>query len=282
MIGFPNRVDAGILAGGSWAPKLPLKNLQTRLLGEVARSTDVALASTQFNLDLGRSRKVRILSWRYHNFSINAKFRARAYSDAAHTLLIDDSGWLPVWKVIFGLNKLEWKHESWWGRKYTSEQRKLYVPELIHILPVGKYARYWLIEFDDGANPAGFVQIGRMFIGDAWQPTINMSYDGSSLAWESTTGVETAISGAEFFDRKFPARVQRVALNMLDEDEVFSSAFEIQGQGGIDQEILWIHDPDDTTQAIKRQFTARMRTLSPVEYPTFSRNNVGFELKELL
>jgi hypothetical protein len=282
MIGFPNRLDAGVLSGGSWMPTLPLNMLQTRVLGEVARSTNLALASTQFSLDLGRSRRVQLLSWRFHNLSICGKFRARAFQDAAHMTPIYDSGWQPVWKVIYGLNSLEWNHESWWGRKYTSEQRQRYVPELIHIMPAAKYTRYWLIEFDDSANPAGYIQIGRMFIGDAWQPTTNMSYEGTSLGWETGTEVQKALSGAKFFNRQFPVRVQKLALNMLDEDEVFSNAFEIQGQGGIDQEVLWIHDPDDTIHAIKRQFLAHMRTLSAIEYPIHSRNNVGFELEELI
>jgi len=282
MIGFPNRVDSGVLSGGSWMEKLPLKKLQTRVLGDVARSADLNLASTQYKLDLGASRKVRLLSWRFHNFSICAKFRVRAFSDAAYTIPIYDSGWGLVWKVIYALNTLEWKDESWWGRKYTSEQRKRYVPELVHIMPEAKFTRYWLIEFDDRANPAGFVQIGRMFIGSAWQPSLNMSYDGAAIGWETATEVQTALSGAEYYQRKFPARVQKLMLNMLGEDEVFTNAFEIQGQAGVDQEVLWIHDPDDTVHAIRRQFLARIRTLSPIEYPTFSRNNVGFELKELL
>jgi hypothetical protein len=37
--------------------KLPLKKLQTRVLGDVARSTDLNLASTQYKMDLGASRK---------------------------------------------------------------------------------------------------------------------------------------------------------------------------------------------------------------------------------
>jgi len=282
MIGFPNRIDAGALTGGSWMPSLPLKKLQTRTLGDVARSADLALTSTQFKLDLGANRKVRLLSWRYHNLSIKSKFRARAFSDASYATAIYDSGWTRVWKVIYGLNTLDWKDEGWWSRTYTAEQRKRYVSELIHIMPASKYTRYWLIEFDDSANPAGFIQIGRMFIGDAWQPSINMSYDGTSLGWETTTEVYAALSGAEYYQHRYPTRIQKVALNLLDEDEIFSNAFEIQGQGGVDQEVLWIHDPADTIHAIRRQFLARMRTLSPIEYPTHSRNNVGFELKELI
>lgn len=55
MIGFPNRADQAVLSGGAWVPTLPLHFLQTRGIGEVARTTNTALGSTQFMIDLGRS-----------------------------------------------------------------------------------------------------------------------------------------------------------------------------------------------------------------------------------
>lgn len=282
MVGFPNRIDAGALSGGAWFPTLPLTNLQNMVLGLVARSVDTSLLSTMFNVDLGRDRKIQLLSWRNHNFSIGAKYRVRAYRDAAHTNLVYDSGWAKVWPVVYALNVLDWKDESWWSRKYTREQREGYMTELVHIMPTAKYARYWLIEFDDTTNSTGYIQIGRMFISQGWQPTTNMSYSGASIAWETKTDVKEAIGGAEYFDRRTPYRVQRLTLNYLEQDEIFTQAFEIQRQGGIDQELLWIFDPDDTIHAIRRRFLARMRTLSPIEFPIGTTNNVGFELKERL
>jgi hypothetical protein len=280
MIGFPNRVDAGTLFGGDWLPALPLGQLQKGNLGQVARSTDLLLSSTQFFMDLGSNRKIQLISFRNHNFSIGAKFRLRGYSDAARTILIYESDWSKVWPVIYGLNVLDWKDESWWSRKYTREQREGHMPELIHIMPASKYIRYWHVEFDDVANPAGYIQIGRVFIGPAWQPSINMSHDGASIGWETKTEVQEALSGGESFQRRVPYRVQRFTLNYLDQDEMFTQAFEIQRQGGIDQELLFIFDPDDTIHAIRRRFLARMRTLSPIEFPVGTRNNVAFELKE--
>ena len=61
IFGYPNHADVATLSGGSWEASLPLANLQHRLLSRVARSTDAALASTQFDADLGSTgRAVRI------------------------------------------------------------------------------------------------------------------------------------------------------------------------------------------------------------------------------
>lgn len=77
LFGFPNRADDGTLSGGSWETSLPLANLQTRYLSQVARSTDDAKASTQFENDLGANYPIRALGVFGHNLSLAAKYRIR-------------------------------------------------------------------------------------------------------------------------------------------------------------------------------------------------------------
>jgi hypothetical protein len=141
--------------------------------------------------------------------------------------------------------------------------------------------QYWRIELNDTTNLAGYVQAGRLFIGPAWQPTNNMSYS-NSLAWETKTVVDEAISGAEYFDVRLPYRVAKVSFDWMATDEAMTNAFEITRRAGIDQEVMYIHDPDDTVHALRRRFLSRMRTLNPIENPYFNQNKQAFEFKELL
>lgn len=85
MFCAPIRSDAGTLSGGSWEATLPLTNLQTAWLAEVARSTDAALASTALVCDQGSSKRIRAVSLHGHNLSLAAKYRVRAYDTLAVT-----------------------------------------------------------------------------------------------------------------------------------------------------------------------------------------------------
>lgn len=281
MLGFPNRLDAATLSGGSWLAALPLANLQNRIIGKVARSTTDATADTKFDIDFTAEKNIRVLSLTNHNLSLDALYRVRGSTVSNFATSVYDSGWLDVWPVVYLPADLEWEDNNWWQGKYSDEQRAGYTAALIHILPANTLARYWRIEIDDTTNAAGYVQIGRVFIGPAWQPTLNMSY-GASIGWETATEVQEALGGAEYFQRRTPFRSQRFALDWMTQNEAMAQAFEIQRRAGIDQEVLWIMDPSDTVHALRRRWLGRLRKLSPIEYPYYNTGKSAFEIKELL
>lgn len=283
MLGFPNRIDAATLSGGSWVGTLPLTNLQIRTLGKVARSTNLALASTQFDINLGGAKLARLLQVVNHNFSMGAKYRLRGSRVADFSTTVYDSGpaFTDVWPVVYPSGILEWEDDNWWSRKYSAEEIEGYTPTFTVIFPAMVYAQYWRLEVDDTGNAEGFVQAGRLFIGPAWQPEINIIY-GASVKWVPRTAAQEARSGAEYFDRRVPYRESMFTLSHMSQDEAFSQAFELQRRAGIDMEVVWIHDPDDTVHAIRRQYLGRLRELSPIEYPEFNLNSAAFVHKEIL
>lgn len=81
-LAWNNRTDSGTLSGGSWQATLPLTNLQNRQVQKVARSTNVALSSTQFRIDLGQPRTVGVAALVVHNISVAGKVRITG-SDSA-------------------------------------------------------------------------------------------------------------------------------------------------------------------------------------------------------
>ena len=198
MLGFPNRADAAVLSGGSWQATLPLGNLQDRTLGLVARSANVLVGSTSFDLDLALPKDVRVLGLINHNLALQAQVRIRAAAVADFSVATYDSGWVDAWPVCYPDSALEWEMDNWWTGKYSDEQRAGYTAAFIHILPTTRNARYWRVEIRDTTNPAGTIDIGRLFIGPAWQPRVNFSF-GEGIGWETTTQVQSALSGGEFF-----------------------------------------------------------------------------------
>jgi hypothetical protein len=281
MLGFPNRCDTSTLSNGSWVATLPLTNLQQRVIALVARTTDATLASTKLDINLGISKNIRLVNLTNHNLSLAATYRVTASATATFAVLAYDSGWQSVWPVVYPYGTLEWEDDNFWTGQYTVEQIAGYTTSLTHILPNATVVQYWRIELNDTTNMAGYVQAGRLFIGPAWQPTNNRSYD-SSLAWETKTVVDEAISGAEYFDVRTPYRVAKMSFDWMSTDEAFANAFELTRRAGMDQEIMFVYDPSDTVHALRRRFLSRMRTLNPIEHPYLNINKEAFEFKELL
>lgn len=264
MIGFPNRIDDAALSSGSWVSTLPLGNLKSRILGKVARTTAATTAATKMDIDLTAAQTIRIIAAVNHTLTITATARIRGSSVSDFATTVYDSGWVNAWPAA-----------------YTAEQRESFTATFVHILSADTSARYWRIEFDDTTNPAGYIEVGRVFIGPSWSPAINISF-GAELSWNAQTDVQQSLSGVEYFYRRAPYRIQNVKMDFLTIDEAMAGAFEIQRLAGIDAEVFWIYDPDDTTHAIRRQFLGRLQALSPVVHPYFEFNSTAFSIKEIV
>lgn len=282
LIGYSNRIDTSTLSNGSWLAGLPLGNIQSRILGKVARSTNALNASTKMDIDLGESKAIRIISVVNHNLSIDATYRIRGATDAGFTTVTYDSGTLDVYGTVYLPEDLEWEIEPWlWEGTYSDEEISGYTTNLVHILPTVNFPRYWRIEFFDTTNVAGYVQVGRVFLGNAWEPA-NDAEVGASIGWESTTTTTRALSGARYFQRKTPYRVTRFTLNVMSVDEAMARAFEIDKLMGIDGEVLYVFDSNDTLHALRRQYLGTLRQLSPIEFPHSNLLSKSYEIEELL
>lgn len=86
LLAFPNLIDSTFynvrLFGGAWDNNLNINNLKNRLFSESARSNDLTLASTQFELDLGTERTILASIIPRSNISTSGKIRTR-YSNTA-------------------------------------------------------------------------------------------------------------------------------------------------------------------------------------------------------
>ncbi len=281
VLAYGNLIEAAGLYGGSWQGALPLSNLKDRRLGRLARSASTGPADTQFDADFGGARLFRVIALVNHNLSVAARYRIRLSTSVDFAAPVADSGWRDVWPTVYPFGTLPWGAANWWTGKYPADQIEAYTGTLVYILSAPTSGRFIRLELRDTGNADGFVQAGRMFAADGWQPVRNMIY-GASLAWESRTEVQEALSGAEYFNVRTPVRVARFALDAMGQGEAMASAFEIQRSMGVDDELLFIWDPDDTTHALRRQFLCRMRALSPIENPGPDRWKAPFEVKELL
>jgi hypothetical protein len=280
IVAYQNRIDESTFASyGSWDASLPLTNLKNRVLSKVARSTDDANASTKMRFSLTKERIVGVVAVVNHNLSTTATWRYRVYSDSGYSTLTYDSGTLDVWPTM-PVGYFEWEDDGFWFMKTPEEDRELFTATTIHVPTVTVIAQYYQIEFFDDTNPDGYVQLGRVFVGKKYQPTINMNL-GASVGYESRTLVDEALSGSEYFDRRNSFRVARFSLGLLDASDSSLNADLMKVQD-TDQECVFVYDADDSIGISRKSFLGRLRTLSPIEQPYATTYQTNYEIKELL
>ena len=271
-----------MLSNGAWASTLPLANLQSRVISKVARTVDATLASTKFDLVLAKQRRIRAFGIVNHNLSSNATYRISSYTDATFSTVIYDSGFMPAWPEVYPFDTLEWEDDNYWTGQTLEEDRVGYNLALPTVLATATFAQYFRFEFSDPLNPAGYLQFGRLFLSGEWQPVVSMS-KGASIGYETKTVVDEAISGAEYFDHRTPYRVAKFTLSWMSEDEAMTRAFDMQRVVGIDGEVFYMWDINDTVHRLRRTFIGRLRTMSPIEAPdSVDINQTAFEVKENL
>lgn len=282
FLAWQNRTDEGTLSGGSWQASLPLANMQNRQVQKVSRTTDAALASTQFTIDLGAARPIGVLALVVHNISVNGQVRVIGDDASDFLTPLYDSGWVSVWPWgAVPQDLLEWEDDNFWYGTLSAQARAGYQSPFIHKLPSVQNLRYWKVQISDAGNSDGYVQIGRLFMARGWTPSVNYAY-GASLGYQDPTPVDMSLSGAEYFDMRSKYRVMNFTMQYITDTEAYSYALELQRLAGVSGEVLVIPDPDTASTQPMRSFVGRLRQIGAVTQPQPTAYSVNFEVKELL
>jgi len=224
-------------------------------LSKVARSSNALAASTLIDIDLGGAKAVQAFGAIRTNISASgASYRLRGSTVSNFATSVYDSGTVSA---------------------------NAQTPDLIIGLPSAINARYWRLEITDTANAAGYVQIGRLFIGPALAPADNYS-KGAELGYQSRTGVQQSLGGVDHFDIRAGRRLFAFALDWLTEAEAHDQALELQRICDVHGEVLLIRDPSDTTYNQQRHFLGRLQQLSPLKNPYLTIHQAGFEVLEIV
>lgn len=286
VLAHPDRVLADpafatvAITGGSWQAGLPLANLLRPEFAYLARSTDLAAASTQFWVDLGVTRDIRVAAVPRSNLSSAAQIRLRGCTAQDAGTAVCDTGWTDIYPVIYPPGSLFWGNPSLWRGRMSAEDAALFPMPWSHVWPGSRIARWWLLEISDPANPAGYVQLPRILLSPGWQPSLNMVY-GASLAIEDPSLTATSLGGAVFFDRRTKSRVVRFSLADLPDSEALVQANDMVQRLGTSGQLFFAWDPQTPQHAHRRDFLARMRTLSALEAAAFGRMTATYELVEI-
>ena len=254
LIGYSNYIDAATLSGGSWSATLTQANIKNRLLAKVARTANALAASSIVDVNLTSAKTVKAFGVIATNISASgATYRIRGSNDNTFATSLYDSGTVSAVKQT---------------------------PNIIIGIAAGVVAQYWRLEITNTSNAAGYIQIGRIFIGNAFIPTINYSYNGS-FGYRTTTGVVTSIGEIDYFDQRPLRKSMQLSMDWLTNAEE-EAALSLIYAADIDGEVLVVPNPDDTTYNQRNNFLARLAQLSPLQNPYYNINKTAFDFLEIV
>ena len=275
---FQPKSDTATLSWGSWRAALPLTNLQTDRLSKLARSTDTALESTRLRVTLTSASTFMAVVLAATNVTTAVKWRIRSYTDDTFATPDFDSDWI---EPFVGLAEdLEWGDPNWWLQllPFDDDERRI---NLIHVFDTAPTARqHWSFEIDDTTNPAGVIDIGRLFMPLAWEPSINYGYGDNGLTFQDNTLRSTTLGGSEDAWRRINPRVFRFGIDYLPETEAYQKAYPLMRTAGFNGEVFVVPDKDDDQFMQQRSFLGRISQMDGISQVAFQLAGVGFEIKE--
>lgn len=265
LISYPDRTLAATLSGGSWQATAPLTNLSNQLMSKVARSTNALAASSIIQADLGvTAYNTRVVSICAHNISAAGTIRARGFSDAGFTTMVTgaDSGTLTAWPSGFTATDVANNPKNW-----------------TFVFSSVKVARYWKIEITDTGNAAGYIEVGRCWLGDTFAPGAGVSY-GMTLGYESRDVIEESLGGVPWGDMRTPRRALVAKFEVLTVTEK-RAALIMQKLLTESVEAFWVSDTLAVdADMLLEAFPCYLRKPSPLSYPYFGNNEMPISVIE--
>lgn len=209
--------SATLTASPAVVATLPVTNLQIAPRSKVLRTTSTA--DQVINGDMGAAFVADGFSLARHNLGTQATVKLRLFDGANQTgSVVYDSGDVAVSEpiaagvFILGVDA--------WGDK-ASDIDVIFT----HWFTPTAY-RSFEITLSDAANPDGYLQAGRMFLGLSLAPEINYAW-GAKLEWVEDTKLERTAAGSLRSEGVQPFRRFSIDLNHLtvSDRERFSAAF---------------------------------------------------------
>jgi hypothetical protein len=264
--------DDASLTATSEAGNMTVDRLQDPLLGRRWRSTSTA--DQVITIDLGEDRAVSAICLYSHNLSFDATVRLEAADDAAFTApLVFDETWdavLPTHGLgegALGMDGLGGYDADGWEIPYVLQ----WIDRTI--------ARYWRVTLSDSTNADGYLQIGRLLLGDYLTTEVNIDW-GLESGWRTSRRQRRTRSGALRADSRPSYRVARLSWSWLDEIEG-AEMHELQRLRGRSGDLLLSVYPgaDDTTETLTT-LLGMLTEWSPIRRPNVAQRGMSATFEE--
>ena len=284
-----NAIDTATFAGGAWQPALPLSNLYSPRPTKRARSVDAQLSSTQFTVALVEAVVVHGVQVISTNLSGAGQYKVSWFADAAQTIQNGTTGWIPVGSGIDWADNTEWfdwLHPDFWLGALPFIDPDNQGRDIRHTFGTPTTVQYLKFEFDDVTNAKGYLEIGYLYIGHAFVPSINVD-STPTFSRVSLTSMVQAVGGSQFFNRRGSRKRLVVTWAVLPQQEVLTDIDEIVRIQDIDKAVYVDLNPDDLTSGAATSFLGRIQQLPEAQLLSAyiagdTAATIGFEFTQVL
>lgn len=284
-----NAIDTALLDGGSWSTELPLEFMREQRPTLKARSIDTQLSSTKFRLQLSAPLTSMGIQFISTNLSNAARYKITWYSDNTFTVATGTTDWQSVGTTIDWSdtgNWLDWLDPDFWLGSAAFIDPDNQGRDIRHRFDPPQVLQYLIVEIDDVSNLDGYVDIGYLYVGRAFVPSINIAYEPVFKRLTRTTSQESAGGGATF-NRRGSQKSLSVSFAQLPSMEVLGDLDDIVQIHDIDKPVFVDLDPENTDTGRKTAFLARMvqlpeNRLIAVFFDDDVGAAVGFEFVQVL
>lgn len=273
------------LTGGIWSSALPLANLQSdrRFLSAPTRHVaPTHLNDTWFDAALSLPRSIDLVALLFHTFSLTARYRVTiAAPGGSFAAPAYSSGWKLVYERVFDSLNLDWSDPTWWtGQASDEEDIALYARHLWLVLPTPVLAGAVRVEIDDAANPAGYFDIGGLWIARTFAPRINFER-GRQPEIQPRDQSDEAPAGRLFPDERTPRRQHTLTWKRLSDAEA-QRLFDAGARARTSRTVLVLPNASDPGVMLREAFPA---VFAPPPRPTYryaGLNEVEAGFKEII
>lgn len=254
LIGWDNKVDTASLSASSEIATLPASNVQEPHLS-LKWHMAAGVKSGYVVIDAGSSVSCSVLAVLGTNLTSAATMQLRA-SDA-------DSG--AVSSLLYDSGSISAGVDDNYGAIYKSW--------------TAQAARYWRLDLADASLPDN-IQVGRIFLGPAWTPTINMQLDPGFDSVDPSR-IDKSYGGQAWADVRPQYRCLEFSLDLRTEAEIFGNAYALARAAGVVSDVLVI--PDISGSYLSQQaIWGLMSSSTPIRQPKTNSYTKKFKIEERL
>ena len=273
MIGlfYPNRASGATISGGSWLAARPVTKVGGEYLTDVARSTSALTTSTKILMDLGASYALRGFAMAYTNLSNAATWAVKVGTTSGAGDVLTTSA----------INAWETGPETALSAIGTQDVSAYYLRRFhnVYVHTASVTGRYVTFEITDTGNTAGYVDVGRAFVGGGYVPTINDSY-GRKDGMQDLSTTTRAESGSQWANPRRRLRSVSMVLEQRTANEAVI-LHDLQRYAGTVEDVLYVPDTTDASTSQRFGFLGNLQELSAMEYPFFDRRSLAISITEI-
>jgi hypothetical protein len=257
-------------SGGSFLASLPLTNVADRRLQKIARTTNALAASTKLQVDLGAARAVGLLAILLPNVTKTAvptvQWKGGTTLGASDVYAPAAQQAWPTGVTVEDVTAPDGTTMNVWTTT---------IPATLQT------ARFWECDVVDTANADGHLDVARVIVAGAYQPTEPIMV-GATTGHESESVRTVTDGGAALYQPKPRRRVDVFSIDQLSQAESLGTARKMIRQLGTTSQLFFVFDPSDTTLMYERAYLAVLSKIDPFTYSTGVRTTNAYGIMEEL